>query len=147
MILFWFITAIIFLIAELLTFTFGFIFITVGAVVITLLLGIDIISSTDFIYQVLIMLFFCVLSFLFFYRSFKKSKEDKISNFKEDMMAIVVEDSLIAGKEGKIKWSGTICNAMIDEESGLDKIEVGSSVVIEKFLGNIAIVKNVVNYK
>lgn len=140
-ILFWFIVAIIFLVIELLTFTFGFIFITVGASIITLLLSVNLITSADLLYQWLIMLFFCFVSFIFFYRTFKKSKENKSSNFKEDMLAVVIENDLVANKEGKIKWSGTICNAIIDEEFKIDKIEVGSIVLIEKFSGNIAIVK------
>jgi len=140
-ILFWFLIAIIFLIVELFTFTFGFIFITIGAAIITFLLGVNLITSADLLYQWLIMLFFCFISFVFFYRAFKKSKESKSNNFKEDMLAVVIENDLITKKEGKVKWSGTICNAMIDEESKIDKIEVGSIVLIEKFLGNIAIVK------
>ncbi len=143
MIFFWFALAVIFLIVELMTFTFGFIFITIGAVIISLLLTLDMIAASDFLYQIAIMLFFCVLSFLFFYRSFKKSKENNGSGFREDMGAVVVESDLIAGKEGKVKWSGTICNAIIDEKSNAEKIPVGSNVIIEEFKGNITIVNEI----
>lgn len=140
MIFVWCILAIAFLIIELMTFTFGFIFMSLGAVIITLLLGLDIIANTDFLYQFLIMLFFGVLSFVFFYRSFKKSKANNQNNYQEDMMAVVIDKDLILGQEGKIKWSGTICNAMIDKDSNIKKINVGDNVVIKKFKGNIAIV-------
>ena len=143
MIFFWFALAVIFLIVELMTFTFGFIFITIGAVIISLLLTLDMIAASDFLYQFVIMLFFCVLSFLFFYRSFKKSKENNGSGFREDMGAVVVESDLIAGKEGKVRWSGTICNAMIDEKAKTERIPVGSNVIIEEFRGNIAIVNEI----
>ena len=143
MIFFWFILAIVFLIAELMTLTFGYIFITIGAVVISLLLNIGIIADNDLAYQVAIMLFFCVLSFFFFYRSFKKSKENVGSGFKEDMNAIVIDNDLISNKEGKIKWSGSIFNAIIDEKSNLKKISIGSNVIIKEFKGNVAIVDKI----
>ena len=76
MIFFWFALAVVFLIVVLMTFTFSFIFIIIGAVIISLLLTLDMIAASDFLYQLAIILFFCVLSFLFFYRSFKKSKEN-----------------------------------------------------------------------
>ena len=47
------------------------------------------------------------------------------------------------GIEGKIKWSGTICNAIIDSKSNYDVIEIGSIVIIKEFKGNIAIVDKV----
>ncbi len=143
MIFFWFALAIIFLIAELMTFTFGFIFITVGAVITSLLLVFNIIASSDFIYQLIIMLFFCILSFIFFYKSFKRSKDNKSVSFKEDMTAVVIDNDLTIGNEGKIKWSGTICNAMIDEKAKTERIPVGANVIIEEFKGNIAIVKEI----
>lgn len=59
------------------------------------------------------------------------------------MGAVVVESDLIAGKEGKVKWSGTICNAIIDEKSNAEKIPVGSNVIIEEFKGNITIVNEI----
>lgn len=144
MIFFWFAVAIVFLMAELMTFTFGFIFITFGAVIISLLLNLNVIADGDLIYQIVIMLFFCVLSFVFFYRSFKKSKNSK-GGFKEDMKAVVVENDLVAGVEGKIKWSGTICNAVIDEKANLGRISVGTNVIIKNFNGNVAVVNVIDN--
>ena len=139
MIFFWFALAVIFLIVELMTFTFGFIFVTIGAVIISLLLVLDIIASSDLMYQLIIMLFFCVLSFVFFYKSFKRSKNNS-GGFREDMTAVVVEKDLFKGIEGKVKWSGTICNAIIDEKANIEKISVGTNVTIEEFKGNIAVV-------
>lgn len=143
MIFFWFAVAVIFLIFELLTLTFGFIFITVGAVVITLLLGAELIAATDYLYQILIMLFFGIISFLFFYRSYKKSKNNTESKFKEDMTGVVIDADLVKGVEGKIRWSGTICNALIEPSSKVDSIPVGTNVVISEFKGNVAIVKEI----
>ena len=140
---FWSIVAVIFLIAEIMTFTFGFIFITFGALIITLLLGVDIISNSDLLSQLLIIMLFAVIGFCFFYRSFKKSKTMNINNFKEDMLASVIDEDLKRGIEGKIKWSGTICNAIIDSKSNYDVIEIGSIVIIKEFKGNIAIVDKV----
>ena len=137
---FWSIVAVIFLIAEIMTFTFGFIFITFGALIITLLLGVDIISNSDLLSQLLIIMLFAVIGFCFFYRSFKKSKTMNINNFKEDMLASVIDEDLKRGIEGKIKWSGTICNAIMDSKSNYDVIEIGSIVIIKEFKGNIAIV-------
>lgn len=140
---FWSIVAVIFLIAEIMTFTFGFIFITFGALIITLLLGVDIISNSDLLSQLLIIMFFAVIGFCFFYRSFKKSKSVNNDNFKEDMLASVIDEDLKRGVEGKIKWSGTICNAVIDPKSNYNTIEIGSIVIIKEFKGNIAIVDKV----
>lgn len=140
---FWSIVAVIFLIAEIMTFTFGFIFITFGALIITLLLGVDIISNSDLLSQLLIIMLFAVIGFCFFYRSFKKSKTMNINNFKEDMLASVIDEDLKRGIEGKIKWSGTICNAIMDSKSNYDVIEIGSIVIIKEFKGNIAIVDKV----
>ena len=140
---FWSIVAVIFLIAEIMTFTFGFIFITFGALIITLLLGVDIISNSDLLSQLLIIMLFAVIGFCFFYRSFKKSKTMNINNFKEDMLASVIDEDLKRGIEGKIKWSGTICNAIIDSKSNYDVIEIGSIVIIKEFKGNIAVVDKV----
>lgn len=142
MMLFWFILAIIFFVLEIFTLTFGFIFITFGAVVITFLIGINFILPTDFMYQVLIMLFFGVASFIFFYRSFKKSVQSKNVGFKEDMTAVVVGGDLVRGVEGKIKWSGTVFNAILNDGSDINTINVGSVVNIVRFHGNIAIVDN-----
>ena len=66
-----------------------------------------------------------------------------INNFKEDMLASVIDEDLKRGIEGKIKWSGTICNAIIDSKSNYDVIEIGSIVIIKEFKGNIAIVDKV----
>lgn len=140
---FWSIVAVIFLIAEIMTFTFGFIFITFGALIITLLLGVDIISNSDLLSQLLIIMLFAVIGFCFFYRSFKKSKTMNINNFKEDMLASVIDEDLKRGIEGKIKWSGTICNAIMDSKSNYDVIEIDSIVIIKEFKGNIAIVDKV----
>ena len=140
---FWSIVAVIFLIAEIMTFTFGFIFITFGALIITLLLGVDIISNSDLLSQLLIIMLFAVIGFCFFYRSFKKSKTMNINNFKEDMLASVIDEDLKRDIEGKIKWSGTICNAIMDSKSNYDVIEIGSIVIIKEFKGNIAIVDKV----
>lgn len=140
---FWSIVAVIFLIAEIMTFTFGFIFITFGALIITLLLGVDIISNSDLLSQLLIIMLFAVIGFCFFYRSFKKSKTMNINNFKEDMLASVIDEDLKRGIEGKIKWSGTICNSIMDSKSNYDVIEIGSIVIIKEFKGNIAIVDKV----
>ncbi len=140
MVLFWFITAVIFLIIEIITLTFGFIFITIGAVINTFLIGTNIILSTDFLYQILIMLFFGLASFLFFYKNYRKLKNNTIDSFKEDMTAIVINSNLVKGFEGKVKWSGTICNAMLNQNSALDVAEVGSKVIISEFKGNIAII-------
>ena len=140
MILFWSFVAIIFTILELLTLTFGFIFITIGALIITLLLSIDLLSETDFLYQILIMLAFAVISFIFFYRSFKKSRENRKTGFQEDMTAIVVNHNIKKGCEGKVKWCGTIFNALINEESNILELSVGENIVIEKFIGNTAII-------
>ena len=140
MVLFWFIVAVTFLVIELITLAFGFVFITIGAATNTLLIGMNIILPTDFLYQILIMLFFGLVSFLFFYKSYKRLKNNTKDIFKEDMTAVVIESDLIKGVEGKIKWSGTICNAILDQNSVLDIIEVGTEVVINKFKGNIAII-------
>ena len=142
MILFWFVLAIVFFVIEMFTLTFGFIFITFGAVLITFLIGVDLILPVDFMYQILIMLLFGAVSFIFFYRSFKKSVQSKNVGFKEDMRAVVVGSDLVRGVEGKIKWSGTVFNAILNDGSDINIINVGSVVNIVKFHGNIAIVDN-----
>lgn len=144
MVLFWFITAVAFLIIELATLTFGFIFITIGAVINTLLISTNLILETNILCQILVILFFGLVSFLFFYKSYKRIKNNNENNFKEDMNAIVIESDLVKGVEGKIKWSGTICNAMLDQNSDIDVVVVGSNVLINEFKGNIAIV-NIIN--
>lgn len=140
---FWSIVAITFLITEIMTITFGFIFITFGALVIVLLLGIDVISDADLLHQLLIIVFFAVLGFYFFYKNFKKSKTMSIDNFKEDMLASVIDGNLSKDVDGKIRWSGTICNAIIEPKSSYNVIEVGSIVIIKEFKGNIAVVDKV----
>ena len=59
------------------------------------------------------------------------------------MTAVVIDNDLTIGNEGKIRWSGTICNAMIDEKAKTERIPVGANVIIEEFKGNIAIVKEI----
>lgn len=131
--------AVVFLIVELMTLTFGFIFMTIGAVINTFLIGTNLISATDFLYQILVMLFFGLISFLFFYKSYKKLGNN-VNGFKEDMTATVIESNLVKGFEGKIRWSGTICNAILNQNSSSSVVEVGTKVVINEFKGNIAVV-------
>ena len=136
---FWSIVAVIFLIAELVTVSFGFIFITFGSVIIAFLLQTGVIVESDYLCQLLIILLFGIIGFIFFYINFKKSKSSKDSNFKEDMVAVVIEKDLRKGVDGKIKWSGTIFNAAIKEDSNVDKISVGDN----EFKGNVAIVTKI----
>ncbi len=143
MITFWFIIAIAFVLIEIFTLAFGFIFITIGSGLLVLMLNFNIIAEDNYLGQFLIMLFFFVISSVFFYKTFKKSKESTENRFRENMDAVVIGEDLVRHKEGKIKWSGTICNAILSDNSQLDKIEVGSDVVIESFVGNVAVVNKI----
>ena len=140
---FWSIISLIFLIIELATCTFGFIFITLGSLIVSLLLGLGIITNNNILCQLIIMLFFVIISFYIFYKTFKKSKIINTNTFKENITAIVIEEDLVKGIEGKIKWSGTIINAIISQNCEVDKILINSIVVIENFRGNIAVVNKV----
>lgn len=140
---FWSIIAIVFLILELNTLTFGFIFITIGSLIVSLLLALKIITNSDILYQLLIILFFAVTGFCIFYKTFKKLKTVNKDNFKEDMKAIVIEKDLKKGTDGKIKWSGTIFNATISHNSKFNIIPINSIVIIEEFKGNVAIINKI----
>jgi membrane protein implicated in regulation of membrane protease activity len=140
MLLFWLIIAIIFLIIELLTLTFGFIFLTIGALFIMILISFSVISSANISIQLSIILFSMILSFIFFMRTYKKLKNKSDNNFIEDMNATVIENDLVKNIEGKVRWSGTIVNALIDENSNFDKFLINESVTIKKFVGNTAII-------
>lgn len=142
--LFWIAVAILFFVVEIFTLTFGFIFITLGALLIIFLLSMGMLADADIMQQMLIMLVFAVVSFLFFYRSFKKSKENTATGFHEDMTATVVENDLEKGIEGRVKWSGTIFNATIDENANIDMAPIGSKVMIKAFKGNVAIINGII---
>lgn len=142
--LFWIAVAILFFVVEIFTLTFGFIFITLGALLIIFLLSMGMLADADIMQQMLIMLVFAVVSFLFFYRSFKKSKENTATGFHEDMTATVVDGDLEKGVEGRVKWSGTIFNAVIADDANIDAASVGSKVVIRNFKGNVAIIGGII---
>lgn len=140
MFIFWSVIAVVFLILELLTFTFGFIFITIGSAIIALLLNLHILADTDTIYQFLLFFASAVIGFIFFYRSFKKSSSSKTKVYIEDTTAEIAIAPIYKDKLGKIKWCGTIMNALIDPELTVTEIPQGTVVKIKEFKGNMAII-------
>ena len=67
------------------------------------------------------------------YRMRKRSTD--FSNIVGDK-AVVVEGALEKGKEGKVKWSGTIMLAEIDSASSAESFDEGASLVVKRVEGN-----------
>ena len=56
-------------------------------------------------------------------------------------IAHITSNNFEKGEIGKIKWSGTICKAMIHPDSPEDYVVTGEKVVILDIKNNILIIK------
>ncbi len=70
----------------------------------------------------------------------KKNKTEGFANMVGDI-AIVCNGALVKGKTGEAKWSGTIMQAMLSENSRVEKLEEGQQVRILEVKGNILVVE------
>ncbi|WHQ46498.1 MAG: hypothetical protein MTP17_03250 [Candidatus Midichloria sp.] len=78
-------------------------------------------------------------AYWFLFKHFKK-RGDNYKNM-AGQVAHVVSEKLVKGEVGLVKWSGTVCKAMLHSGSEEDSIEVGNKVVILDIRNNILLVK------
>lgn len=71
------------------------------------------------------------------YRMRKRSTD--FSNIVGDR-ATVVEGNLEKGKEGKVKWSGTLMLAELATDSEIETLEQGTTVIVKEVRGNVFVV-------
>ena len=74
---------------------------------------------------------------------FKRLSNNKNGNYKNigGQIAHVVHVPIVKGEIGQVKWSGTVCKAMLATNSEVESLEVGDKVVILDIKSNILIVK------
>lgn len=74
---------------------------------------------------------------------FKHINNSKNSSYKNigGQIAHVVYMPIVKGEVGQVKWSGTVCKAMLHVNSEVESLEVGDKVVILDVKSNILIVK------
>lgn len=103
----------------------------------------NLVSKTNIIEQCIIFLGCTLVWLICFWRPAKKLLQQNNKNTYHNIIgttAIVHQVDLKKGEIGEIKWSGTICKAMIIENN-LDIIPANSLVTITETQGNIFIVK------
>lgn len=142
MIWFWSLVALIFLAIEIYGSGFGFIFLTIGAVIIVGLLGSGYILATNFVGQLLIFLIFGLLFAAVFYYGICHASANAQQGFRDDDVGTIVNGDLSANQEGEIRWSGTIMKAKMHAKCRVEVLKEGEQVHIVEFVGNRALVTN-----
>ncbi|MDZ5761674.1 NfeD-like domain protein [Candidatus Cyrtobacter comes] len=134
---FWAVFGVFLLLAELILGAFFLLFIMgLSAILVSVVVFLGV--TPDFISQLSLFSFLFIVISVLSWRRIKGYFIDKRQHYNNIVgsSAVVVGGDIEPGKIGKIKWSGTTCNA-----SSSLLIKNGSSVVIVENIGNIFFVK------
>jgi len=139
---FWVIAAIIFIILEIILSWSVIFFFIIGSA--SLIVGIFL--SFNFFLDIVDQMIIFFISFLacsviywLLFKFFRGEREDYKNMVGQ--IAHVVSEDLIKGEVGQVKWSGTVCKAMLHNDSVDEIIKAGEKVVILDTKSNILIVK------
>ncbi len=116
----------------------GFASISVGG----LILG-NVIEATDLGQQILWLGIFTVAWAALLWIPMKRFRMNKQAGSFNNIIgntASVAQAPLVKGREGTIRWSGTIVKAQLAEDAAVDQLEVDASVVITDIQQSIFIV-------
>ena len=141
---FWIISASFFIMIELiLGFNFIVFFLaSISSLVTALCLSFSDLPNEDLSKQFLIFLIVFISATLLYWIIIKFFKNDNEA-YKNmiGQIAHITSNNFEKGEIGKIKWSGTICKAMIHPDSPEDYVVTGEKVVILDIKNNILIIK------
>ncbi|MDJ1258023.1 MAG: hypothetical protein MRQ07_05170 [Candidatus Midichloria sp.] len=137
---FWVVAAVFFIAIEIILGWSVIFFFVLGSasLIVSVLLSLNVISDifgqmTTFFISALV----CSGIYWFLFKHFKGDNYKNMAG----QVAHVVSEKLVKGEIGSVKWSGTVCKAMLHSGSEEDLIEVGDKVVILDVKNNILLVK------
>lgn len=121
----------------------GFLFAGLGAITLSLLMSFDWISSRNLSNQFswFFVFTFCWAAILWKpLRVYSKHSREEYKNIVGDK-AIVIDQDLLKGEVGKVRWSGTNMNAEIHKSCEHNRLKVGDEVEIVEVKKNTVYVR------
>lgn len=125
----------------------GFLFAGLGAITAGALITFGVIDgtpeSTNLLKQTLVFLLATSMWAAVLWKPMKRFVSRKSIDGYNDMVgqtATICNADLHKGKVGKVKWSGTIMRAILDDEAPVDHISINQEVVIKRVDGKTLVV-------
>lgn len=142
---FWFTLGALFVLIE--TMIFFVIFFLSGIACFSVGLLCTVFPNISLLYQLLSFLFFLSFWTGILYGPLKRNMQCHLNDTKYSSIlgsiATIIDEDLVKGRVGSIRWSGTICRAMIIDFEQKEIFKEGDEVIICRIDGNIFYVKSI----
>jgi membrane protein implicated in regulation of membrane protease activity len=143
--LLWFIAGVGFICFEIIITGIGALFLGLASIITGILIMVDIVSAISIEMQFAICFGLTFILAVLLWKPLKKFTLGKRTDYLSDIVgskATIIEKDLSPDNIGKIRWSGTILNARLDDEE-LENVKLNEEVVITEVRGTTCKVKKI----
>jgi membrane protein implicated in regulation of membrane protease activity len=117
----------------------GFLFAGIAALMVGGAIEFGVLAADGYLQQFLLFFALTSISAALLWKKLKRNTEVNYNNM-VGSEATVAQPGLSGGKEGQVKWSGTLMRAKIDPACGRDVLASETAVIIKSVEGNLVYV-------